>query len=327
MRIALDAMGGDHAPACVVDGALQALAALNDVDIVLFGDERRVRDELARRGADLPVIHTSDVIGMDESPVDALRRKKDSSIVRLAEAAAAGEVDAVISAGHTGAFVAACQLRMRTLPAVSRAGIAVIIPAFNGPFVMIDVGANIQPKPQHLHQYAIMGQEYARHVAGLARQRVGLLSIGEENIKGTEVIRQAHGLIESDPDIEFVGNIEGRHLFEGVCEVAVSDGFVGNIILKLFEGFSRGIFETVAHEIARAKPELQMHFEDVVQRVWTRHDYKEFGGAPVLGVNGVAMICHGNSDAVALRNAIRTTRTYLQRDFNARLSRRLGQNG
>ncbi len=326
MRIALDAMGGDHAPASVVAGAVEAAREYAEVSLVLFGDEARIRSELECLGncARITVVPTTQVIDMDESPVDALRRKRDSSMVRMVEAAAQGEVDAIISAGNTGAYAAACQLRMRTLPGVNRAGIAVTIPAFNGPFVLLDVGANIQPKARHLYEYALMGQAYARHVASLPRQRVGLLNVGEENVKGTEIVQLANEMITADGRLEFVGNIEGRDLFDGVCEVAVSDGFVGNVMLKLFEGFSRGILDTVKKEVAEEKPELKPHFDDVVARIWKRHDYTEFGGAPLLGVKGVAMICHGSSDAHAMKHAVRTTIKYLSAGLNEILTQRVG---
>jgi len=216
---------------------------------------------------------------------------------------------------------------MRTLPGIARAGTAVTIPSFCGPFVLCDVGANIEPKHHHLYQYAIMGQLYAKHIVGLERQRVGLLSVGEENVKGTGVIKQANELLSSDPDIEFVGNIEGRDLFEGVCDVAVCDGFVGNIILKLFEGLSRGIFETVAKEIVQEDPALKAPFDAVVKKVWKKHDYTEYGGAPLLGVRGVAMLCHGSSDARAIRSTIRSARDFVTHKLNDLLADRFSAVG
>ncbi|MCG3137660.1 MAG: Phosphate acyltransferase [Phycisphaerae bacterium] len=326
MRIALDAMGGDYAPDVVVEGSLAALEQFADLHVVLVGDEERISALLQKQKYDasrLEVVHTTQVIGMDEPPVDALRQKKDSSIMRCAQMGAAREVDAVISAGNTGAWAAACQLRLRNMSGVARAGIAVTIPAFNGPFVLIDVGANIQPKGHHLYQYAIMGSLYAQKVQKMPRQRVGLLSIGEENVKGTDTIKQANELIRNDPHLEFIGNIEGRDLFEGVCDVAVSDGFVGNIILKLFEGLSRGIFGTVAKEIAQADPAIKPAFDRVVAGVWKRHDYTEYGGAPLLGLNGVALVCHGSSDARAIRNALRTAREQVLDNLNAVMADRL----
>ena len=233
----------------------------------------------------------------------------------------------MISAGNTGACAAACQLKMRTIAGVARAGIAVTIPSFYGPFVLCDVGANIQPKPHHLHQYAVMGQFYAKHIVGLDKQRVGLLSVGEEIAKGTGVVQQANELLSADPDIEFIGNIEGRDLFEGICDIAVCDGFVGNIILKLFEGLSRGIFATVTKEILEEDPSLKAPFDSVVSKVWKRHDYTEFGGAPLLGIRGVSMVCHGSSDARAIRNAIRAARSFVAHQLNDLLAERFAMIG
>ncbi len=330
MRIALDAMGGDHAPGSVVGGAVEALRLHDDVEIVLVGDEPSIRRHLEQCGGypdRVTIVHTTQVIEMGESPLDALRQKKDSSMVRMVELAAGGAADAVISAGNTGACAAACQLRMRTLRGVARAGIAVTIPSFYGPFVLCDVGANIQPKHHHLHQYAIMGQLYGKQVVGLERQRVGLLSVGEESAKGTDVIQRANELLTADPSIDFIGNIEGRDLFEGACDVAVCDGFVGNIILKLFESLSKGIFATVGKEIVQAEPALKHTFDTVVKEVWKRHDYTEYGGAPLLGVRGAATICHGSSDARAIRNAIRFARSFVVHKLNDLLASRFSAEG
>lgn len=330
MRIALDAMGGDHAPDCVVQGAVEALALYDDIEIVLVGDQQRIGAEIARlKGTSerLTIVHASQVIHMGEHPLQSLKSKRDSSIVRLVELAAGHEVDSIISAGNTGAFAAACQLRMRTLNGVARAGAAVTIPSFYGAFVLCDVGANIEPKHHHLHQYAIMGELYGRHVVGLEGRRVGLLSVGEESAKGTDVIKQANELLSSDPDIEFIGNIEGRDLFQGACDIAVCDGFVGNVILKLFEGLSRGIFETVAKEIVQENPSLKEPFDAAVRKVRKKHDYTEFGGAPLLGVRGVAMLCHGSSDARAIRSTIRSARNFVSSDLNGLLAERFATAG
>lgn len=330
MRIALDAMGGDLAPTSVVAGAVNALKLFDDIEVVLVGDEQIVHAELAKLdvSADrITCVHTTQVIEMHEPPLESVRQKKDSSITRLAQLGAERKVDAVISAGNTGAYAAACQLRMRPMPHIARTGIAVTVPAFDGPFVLCDVGANIQPKPHHLHQYAIMGQLYAKHVVGLQRQRVGLLSVGEESAKGTDAIKRANDLISSDSSIEFVGNVEGRDLFDGVCDVAICDGFVGNIIVKLFEGLSRGIFDTISKEILEEDPSLKGPFDAVVGKVWKQHDYTEFGGAPLLGLNGVAMICHGCSDAHAIKNAVRAARSFVAQNLNSLIMERFSTVG
>lgn len=319
MRIGIDAMGGDYAPREIVRGALEAAPLLNGHDVVLVGDEGVIHQEIDRLGYDgrpVGIVHASQVITMDDIPVEAVRQKKDSSICRLAKLAADGDLQAIISAGNTGAFAAATQLRMKLLPGVSRPGVAVVIPSFTGPIVLCDAGANLTPKPHHLVQYAIMASAYARYVLGVERPRVGLLSVGEEDLKGTTLVKQAHELMRVSDRVNFVGNVEGRDLFRGGCDVVICDGFVGNIALKLTEGLSEGLLKTIAKEIALASPELAKNFEPVVQRVWANHDYAEYGGAPLLGVDGVCIICHGSSGHVAIRNAVRVATEYLERDLN-----------
>jgi len=321
MRIGVDAMGGDHAPREIVRGVLEALPLVNGYEVVLVGIADEVRRELERYGEGMDprvqIVHASQVIGMGETPVEAVRQKKDSSICRLTRMAADGELDAVISAGNTGAFAAASQLRMKALPGVSRPGVAVVIPSFMGPIVLCDAGANLTPKPHHLLQYAVMASAYARHVLKVKRPRVGLLSVGEEDLKGTTLVKQAHELLRVSGRINFVGNVEGRDLFRGSCDVVICDGYAGNIALKLTEGLAEGLFKTIAKEIALASPDLAKSFEPVVKRVWANHDYAEYGGAPLLGVDGACIICHGRSDHIAIRNAVRVATEYLDNDLNA----------
>jgi len=320
MRIGIDAMGGDYAPREVVRGAVEATAKLNGHQIVLIGDENAVRKELELAGSSWPtisVVHASQVIGMDESPVEAVRHKPDSSICRMTQMASKRELDAIISAGNTGAFAAASQLRMKLLPKVARAGIAVVLPSFTGPIVMCDAGSNLTPKAHHLVQYAIMAGAYAKYVLKIARPRVALLSVGEEDAKGTSLVKQAHELLDSCSQVNFVGNVEGRDLFRGGCDVVICDGFVGNIALKLIEGLAEGLFKTISKEIALASPELANRFDPVVKRVWANNDYAEYGGAPLLGVDGACIICHGSSDHVAIRNAVRVAAEYYENDLNS----------
>jgi glycerol-3-phosphate acyltransferase PlsX len=319
MRIGVDAMGGDYAPVEIVRGAVEAAPALAGNEIVLFGDETQIKRELDRHdniNGEISVVHTSQVIAMNESPVEAVRQKKDSSISRIAQMAGSGELDAVISAGNTGAFAAASQLRMKLMPGVARAGIAVVIPSFTGPIVLCDAGANITPKPHHLAQYATMASVYSRHVLRIDRPRVALLSIGEEDTKGTSLVRDTHELLRHNDCVEFVGNVEGRDLFRGSCDVVVCDGFTGNITLKMLEGIAEGLFKVIRKEMMLASPELAAKFEPVVKRIWANHDYAEYGGAPLLGVDGVCIICHGSSDHVAIRNAVRVATEYLDYDLN-----------
>ncbi|GJQ25889.1 MAG: phosphate acyltransferase [Phycisphaerae bacterium] len=326
MRIAIDAMGGDHAPAEIVRGAVEGLSYLGPGDeLILLGKEDLVRAHLGNDASNkqIAIQHCPEVIEMDDSPVEALRQKKNSSIMIMAKLASERAVDAVISAGNTGACAAACQLKMRTLAGLQRPGIAVVLPSFHGPLTVCDVGANVAPKPHHLLQYAQMASAYAEAVLKIKGPRVGLLSIGSEEVKGSPLVKQTHELLKQDPSVNFVGNIEGRELFNGACEVAVCDGFVGNVVLKLVEGLSHGIFETIKHEIEQEDAELAHRFEPVVKKIWARHDYSEYGGAPLLGVDGVCIICHGSSDRRAIKNAVRVSVDYVKSGVNEMILSRL----
>lgn len=328
IRVAVDAMGGDHAPAAIVRGAVAALAEDPELQLVLVGDEGTVRRELdaaqpGSRASRIRIVHASQVVGMDEPPVEALKTKKDSSLVRMAALAAEGEADAVLSAGNTGAFAAAAQFLMKPLPCVSRPGIAVTIPSFYGPFVLCDVGANIQAKPKHLYEYAIMASIYAEKVLSIKNPRVALVSIGEESGKGTGLVKQTTELLKANPTVNFVGNAEGRDLFEDHCDVAICDGFVGNIVLKFVEGLAEGLFKTIAHEFNDEAPELKTKFTSALDRVWARHDYSRYGGAPLLGINGVCVICHGRSNDVAIKHAVLAARRHAQQNIGEAILARL----
>ena len=312
MRAAVDVMGGDKAPAAILRGCWEAASLLDADDLVyLVGDEAVVREGLAR--SDLPEgqrrrykpVYTTQVVEMDDPPVEAIRNKPDSSISIMCKLASKGEADVVISAGNTGACVAAAQLRMRTLPGVSRPGIAVIMPTFYGPVVLCDVGANIAPKPRHLMQYAIMAGAYATKLCGVENPRVGLLSIGEEDAKGTTVVKDARKLMRDEPQVNFIGNVEGRDLFRGIVDVVVCDGFVGNIVLKFTEGLAEGLFQTIMAELQEFDEALLEQFRPVMKKIYHKHDWQEYGGAPLLGVGGYCLICHGRSDSRAIKNAIR----------------------
>ncbi|MFH1419749.1 MAG: phosphate acyltransferase PlsX [Planctomycetota bacterium] len=327
MRIALDAMGGDHAPAEIIRGAVEGLPFLGADDrLILIGKQDDIDQYLPSDGevrAKIDVLHASQVIEMAESPVEAIRQKKDSSIMVMARLAANGEVDAVISAGNTGACAAACQLKMRTLGKVARPGIAVVLPSFSGPLTICDVGANVAPKPHHLLQYAQMAVVYAERMLKIEDPRVGLLSIGGEDVKGNPLVKQTRELIRRDQTLNFVGNVEGRDVLSGACEVAICDGFVGNIVLKLLEGLADGLFKTIQREIAAENPDLANRFDPVVKAVWAKHDYSEYGGAPLLGVNGACIICHGSSGARAIMNAVRVAVEYIKSDLNHHIEERL----
>ncbi|MBI5762459.1 MAG: phosphate acyltransferase PlsX [Planctomycetes bacterium] len=329
MRIAIDAMGGDFAPAEIVRGALDGLQFLGDGDeLVLFGREDAIRQHLPAEHASnkkIVIHHCPEVIEMDDSPVEALRQKKNSSIVVMNKMAKERQVDSIISAGNTGACAAAGQLILGPLGSVQRPGIAVVLPSFHGPLTVCDVGANIAPKPFHLVQYAQMATIYSDVILGIKNPRVALLSIGGEEVKGNPLTKQAHEMLKVEPGINFVGNVEGRDLFAGGCEVAVCDGFVGNVVLKLTEGLADGLFKTIQHEIEVESPDLASRFDPIVKKIWARHDYSEYGGAPLLGLNGVSMICHGSSDRRAIMNAVRVCADYIHRKLNSIIESRLAQ--
>jgi glycerol-3-phosphate acyltransferase PlsX len=296
-------MGGDKAPAAILKGCWEAAPLLDANDkVLLVGDETIIKAGLAESGlcpekkSLYQIVHTEEVIGMDDSPVEAVRSKPKSSISVMCKLAGKGEADVVISAGNTGACVAAAQLRMRLLPGVVRPGIAVIFPTFYGP---------ITPQPRHLQQYALMAGAYSTAVCGVQTPRVGLLSIGEEDAKGTTIVKEARKLMRDEPQINFVGNVEGRDLFKGSVDVVVCDGFVGNIVLKFTEGMAEGMFQTIASELQESDPQLLEQFKPVMKKIYLKHDWQEYGGAPLLGVNGYCLICHGRSDSKSIKNAIR----------------------
>jgi len=325
LRIGIDAMGGDHAPDAILTGAIAAIDLLEpDDQMVLVGDEAIIRDHLEEAGLHndprVVIDPTTEVIEMSESPVLAVRGKTDSSIVRCAFLASkkAGDLrcDAVMSAGNTGACVAAAQMHMRRLKGVHRPGIGVVIPAFGGPMVLCDVGANPEPKPGHLHQYAHMAAVYASQVIGVDQPRVAILSIGGEEGKGNQLTRETHKLIKADDSLNYIGYVEGRDVFAGKADVIVCEGFTGNVVLKLAEGLSTALFELVAKELFELDPELAMQFEPVVKSIYKRHDYHEYGAAPLLGANGSFFICHGSSVARTITSAVRTAVTHHQHHVN-----------
>ena len=331
MRIGLDVMGGDNAPAAIIEGAIDTLDRLDPGDeLVLVGDARVISETLSSRGISddrITAVPTTEVVAMIESPVEAVRSKKDSSIAVLARMASRKSkrpLDAMISAGNTGACVTAAQMHMRRLSGVHRPGVAVTMPTFAGPVVLIDVGANLEPKPHHLAQYGVMGEVYAKLGFGIKKPRVALMNVGGEEQKGTSDMKRAREMLRAEPSLEFVGYIEGRAVFNGEADVVVSDGVVGNVMLKLAEGLSEGIFKSIAHEIMEIDPELAKRFQGVVKSIYAKHDYHEYGGAPLLGVNGVCFICHGSSVARTISNAILRSKHFVESRVNEAITRRLG---
>lgn len=323
MRIAIDAMGGDNAPDEIIAGALESIELLSEDDkLILVGIREVIEPQLPSLKScerTIVVVDAPEVIGMNESPIESLRRKHKSSIAVMAKMAKKDEVDAVISAGNTGACVAAFQMRMRNLPGVNRPGIAVVFPTFEGPVTICDVGANIVCKPINLYQYAVMASLHTKYLFGIEKPRVGLMSIGAEDAKGNEVVKKARELMKADTNMNFIGNIEGRDIFRGVCDVAVCDGFVGNVILKLTEGLVDGLFKAIRHELMTENLQLAMKFKPVMKRIYRKYDYNEYGGAPLLGINGTAVICHGASRSRTIRNAVLASKKYYTERINEKI--------
>jgi glycerol-3-phosphate acyltransferase PlsX len=253
---------------------------------------------------------------MDEKPVEAMRVKPDSSLAVLTKMHREGLVDAAVSAGNTGAFVAAATMHLHRLRGVHRPGIAVVAPTYHGPVTICDVGANVSCRPQHLHQYGVMASLYATAVTGIARPRVGLLSIGEEDAKGNELVKNTRDLLRDETNIDFVGNVEGRDLFAGVCDVVICDGFVGNVVLKLVEGMGASLLKGFVEDLRAAMPTQIDAIKKAVGRTMARWDFNEYGGAPLLGVGGICIICHGASSFVGIKNAVRAAKEFSRQRVN-----------
>ena len=331
VRIAVDAMGGDHAPAVIVDGAVAAARHL-DARIALVGAAAPVEAALAShadwRDLNIEIVHAPDVIAMSEPPAAALRRKPGASIRVAADRVARGEAAAIVSAGHTGAAVIAAYSAFGTIPGVDRPALATTIPTRRRPAVLLDAGANVECRPQHLLQFAIMGSVYARVAAGIARPRVGLLSIGEEETKGNELTREAHRLLKSAP-VNFIGNVDGREIYSGAADVIVCDGFTGNIVLKTSEGLVEAVEALLADEL-QGTFSSQMGYllsRRAFRRFRRRVDYSEYGGAPLLGVAGLAIVCHGRSSPKAIRNAIAMAYRFATNDFIHRVEQEINEAG
>jgi len=322
MKIAVDGMGGDFAPAVVVDGVMDALSELNH-EIVLVGDEETLKKELARyKGGhkNITIYHSSEVVSMSDPAISSVRKKKDSSISVCVGLLKQGAVDSMMSAGNTGAVVCAASLHLRLLPGVERPGIAIVFPTLNGPAMIIDAGANIDPKPNHLLQYGLMGDAYSRSILGKANPAIGLLNIGEEASKGTDFIKETHKLL-SESRVNFIGNVEGRDIFTGDCDVIVCDGFVGNVVLKVTESVAFTMVGFLKRELKSsllAKMGVflaQSAFKEFKKKI----DYAEYGGAPLLGVNGGVIISHGSSNRKAIKNAIRVAAEFKEKAVNERI--------
>lgn len=309
MKIAVDAMGGDHAPLEVIRGAVQASREM-DLPIVLVGREELLRDELRSLGVGdgkIEVVHASEVVEMCEVPGVAIRKKKHSSIRVGLNLVAEGKASAFVSAGNSGAVMAGALYVLRKIRGIDRPAITATIPTPSGPIVLIDAGANVGCKPAHLLQFGFMGDAYARKILGISHPRVAQVSIGEEDSKGTDLTRET-GVLFRRTGLNFVGNVEGRDFFIGKADVFVCDGFVGNVALKTMEGMASALGQFLKNEIEKsAMAKLGVLLAGgAIRKVKKRMDYTEYGGAPLLGVKGGVVICHGSSDAKAMKNAIRS---------------------
>ena len=307
MRIAVDAMGGDYAPQEIVWGAYESARQVS-FDIVLVGDTEQIEKHLPKRGRppNLHLHHASQVITMDDSPVMAIRRKRDSSLVVAAKLTKEGKADALVSMGNTGAVGVVAKLLWGGLPHVDRSAIATILPTYKGRCVLLDSGATVDCSPRQLLDFALMGQIYAVQVLEIPNPRVGLLNIGEEATKGNSVTKEAYHLLKTYLKDDFVGNVEGKTFFEGVADVVVCDGFVGNVFLKTGEGVAETVLKIIKEEMTRSRLNLLplALLKPAFERIKRRLDYREYGGAPLLGVDGVCIIGHGRSDRYAVRQAI-----------------------
>jgi phosphate acyltransferase len=321
MKIALDAMGGDFGPPNLVGGAVLALREYRQIDkLFLVGDAGQIEAELKKRSCNdgrIEIVHSTQVVAMTDGAVESVRRKKDSSVSRAVDLVKKGEAAAIVSAGHTGAAVAATTIKLRTLPGIDRPGIAALFPSETNIFVLIDAGANSDARPEHLLQYGIMGSVYSRHVLGYKNPSIGLMSIGGEDIKGTDLTKEVFKMLKRSA-LNFRGNIEGHDLFAHPVEVVVCDGFVGNVILKTCESVGDAIFKWLKHELMKSKVRMagaylaQKAFHAIKKKV----NYEEYGGSPLLGVNGICIIAHGASTPLAIKNALRVATESIEQQVN-----------
>lgn len=333
MKVALDAMGGDNAPQINITGAIEALRDFPKLShLYLVGEETALQKECAAQGLDLKsprvsIVHAPEVVGMSESGAISVRRKKQSSISIAMGMVKDGTADAFVSAGNTGAAVAAATIKLRTLKGIDRAGIASPLPNEHGICNILDAGANPEAKPEHLVGYAIMGTAFARHVLGVKEPRVGLMSNGEEEEKGTAFTKETFKRLKDTPGIEFVGNVEGHDLFETKLDIVLCDGFVGNIVLKSVEATAKAVSKWLKTEIKETP--LRMAGAVLAQGAFkalkAKSSYETYGGSPLLGVNGVVIIAHGSSTGLAVRNAIRVAVETVEHKINPRIEEAMAE--
>ena len=328
MRIALDAMGGDKAPEAIVDGAVEAAREADGrFELILVGRQDELERCISENGystGNIEIVHAPDVISMSESPATAIRRKREASIVVATRLHKEGKADAVVSAGNTGAAVASSLLSLGRMPGIDRPAIALFFPSRNGGTIVLDGGANSDNVPMHLEQFGYMGAAYAELILGRKDPRVGLLNIGEESSKGSELTREAHELLAAS-GLNFAGNVEGRDVIAGKVDVVVTDGFTGNVLLKFAESIAHyfgsvikeGISESIRAKIGG------MFLKPVLRNMGKSLDYAEYGGMPLLGIDGVMIIGHGGSGAKAIKNAVLAAESFVKRDVNGSIQKRI----
>lgn len=326
MIIALDGMGGDHAPGEIIAGALESLSAFDDIHIHIYGNEQKMAPYIKEHDR-LTVVHCSEVIEADDEPVRAIRRKKDASMVRMAQAVKDGEADACVSAGNTGALMSAGLFIVGRIDGIERPALAPTLPTVDGQgFVMLDLGANADAKSSHLGQYAVMGSIYAEKVRGISNPRIGLLNIGTEEGKGNELTKAAYGVLSEAP-INFIGNVEARDLLFGVADVVVTDGFTGNMVLKTIEGTALGFF-SMLKEVYTSSVKTKLSaalVKNDLGGLKKKLDYSEYGGAGLFGLNSPVIKAHGSSKSNAIYNAIRQARTMVTYDVCGTIRETIGK--
>src|SRR5208283_4755544 len=327
MRVALDAMGGDFAPEMTIAGAVEAVNEY-DIEVILVGDRLQLTDLLSKRrypSNKISIVHSSEVVAMNESPAVALRKKKDSSIRVAIELVRSNLADAAVSAGNSGVAMATSLFVLGKLPNVDRPAIATIMPSLTGFFVLTDAGANVDCKPENLLQFALMGKDYYTALFDVPEPQVALLSIGEEDTKGNELTKEAFKQLKHS-GINFTGNIEGKDIFSGTADVIVCDGFIGNIVLKVSEGLAETVIKMLKREVmsaATAKLGYLM-LKPAIRNFRKRTDYDEYGGAPLLGINGSCIISHGRSSSKAIKNAIRVSSEMAKQKVHEMIAQTLG---
>lgn len=329
MRVAVDAMGGDNAPAVEVEGAVLACREFG-IPVTLVGNQARLEAELARHsvtGLDIDIFHASEVVGMHDSASDAVRKKRNSSVRLAFELVKDGKACAALSAGNSGATMAAGMFVLKRISGIERPAIALVFPSLKGKTLVLDCGGNVDCKPIHLAQFAVMGEVYVRYAMGIANPTVGLLSNGEEDSKGNELTRETHALLR-DTAVNYAGYVEGRDVFKGTVDVVVCDGFVGNVVLKLSEGLFEAAGTMLKGEILKSWVSKlgYLFIRGAFNRFKKIVDYAEYGGAPLLGINGVGMICHGGSNTKAIKNAIRFAHDYAKSGVTEHVAEKLTDN-